>query len=134
LLSLPIAFELRRRSLAEAHSLTEGGSQVVGAFQAPGAAAHLMNLQQPVDPLPQIGVLDRRHLAVPLPLPVVLAPVGQAKLQAALNVSAAGHQRHLRRLIERLEPADDGQQLQPLRASGMLVVGRLERCFAAGRF
>ena len=60
-----------------------GRGQVVGLFEPRRRAFDAMNFREAVKPPPEVAVLDRRHAAVPLPLPVVLFPVGQTRFQAA---------------------------------------------------
>lgn len=93
-------------------------------------ALHGVDRGQPVEPLPQIGIFDGRHPPVPLPLPVVLAPLRQTRFQPRLQIPAPRHQRHSRRLVERLQSADHRQQLQPFAAGLVLLVGGFEGRFA----
>ena len=80
------------------------------------AALHPMKRQGPIQPLPEIAVLDRHHLAMILPSPIVFAPIGQAVAQAASDVFARRDQCHERRLLECFQSADYGQQFEPLTA------------------
>lgn len=61
-----------------------------------GAAASLgmldrVDARQPIEPLPEIGVLDRGQAAVAFPVPVVFAPLREPRLKAALQRAAERH-------------------------------------------
>src|SRR5262245_23666387 len=47
----------------------------VRQVESPGTAVNLVKLQGPIDPLPEVAVLNRHHLAEVLPLPVILPPL-----------------------------------------------------------
>ena len=78
----------------------------------------------PIDPLPEVAVFHRHHLAEMLPLPVVVPPLGQTLGKAAVDVTAGSDQCHAGGLGQGLETADDGQQFQTFAADvGLFVVG-----------
>jgi hypothetical protein len=88
------------------------------------AALDLVELERPVDALPEIGVLDRYLTAVRLPPPPISTPQFQGTAQAAVHLTAGGDQRDLRGLRQGLQSSDDRQQLKPLLAGrGFLVRG-----------
>jgi len=49
-------------------------TQVIGGLERGRPALDRVNLQQPVQPSPQIGVLDRHHGAEAFPMPIVGSP------------------------------------------------------------
>lgn len=89
-----------------------------------------MNRGQAVEALPEVGILDGRHPPKALPLPVILAPLRQARFEARLQAAAARHERDARGLVERLEAADHRQQFQPLATGVRFFVGGFESGFA----
>ena len=95
--------------------------------RAPGTAFDLVELQRPVDALPQVVVANRHELAEPFPAPAALAPLVQLAPDAAAHVAAAGEQRDARRLVECFQAANDGQQLEPAGA-GSGSVSAAEKC------
>src|ERR1700761_1039488 len=76
-----------------------------------------MKRQRSSESLPEIAILDRHHRAVVFPLPVVFTPVLQAVGQATADVFAGGDERNARRLLECLEPTNDGQEFQSFAAN-----------------
>ena len=66
-----------------------------------------MKSQGPIQPLPEIAVFDRHHLAMMFPVPIVFAPVGQAVAQAAANVFAGRNERDARGLFQSFQPSHD---------------------------
>ncbi len=77
------------------------------------ATIHPMEPHRPVNPLPEIAVGDRHHLAVVLPLPAVAPPFGQTMPKPFADVAAGGDERDPGGLIEGLQSADHRQQFQP---------------------
>lgn len=92
-----------------------------------------MEVESPVDALPEVGVEDWRHRAESLPLPVVFAPVVQLAADAAADVTATGYKRDSRRAVERFEPADDREQLEAVAAIVTFSVGRGQLVATASR-
>ncbi len=109
------------------------GTADVRQVETPGAALHLMEIECPVDPLPEVAVLDRHHLAEMLPLPSVMPPLGQPLGQAAVDVTAGRDERHAGGLGQSLEPPHHGQQLETLAADVRLFVAGFELVAAVNR-
>ena len=86
-----------------------------------------MELQCPIDPLPQIVVANRHELAEPLPPPLRSRHWLKLAANAAVHVAAAREQCDARRFVERFQAADDGQQLEPARARARFDVGGGEK-------
>ena len=51
---------------------------LVRSIEPPLATFDAVELESPIDPLPEVPILDRDHLAVALPVPAVFAPIVQA--------------------------------------------------------
>jgi len=96
-------------------------------IDADRAAVDLMVPERSVKSLPEVAVLHRRHLAEAFPTPAVFTPLRQAVGQPLLHVVAGRNERHTRGLIERFEPANNGQQLQALAADARLRIARFQR-------
>jgi hypothetical protein len=82
-----------------------------------------MELQGSIDTLPKVAVLDRRHFAEPLPLPIVRSPVCQTIVQATTNVPAGSHQSDVRRARQSLQTANNSEQLESFAMSVWLSIG-----------
>jgi hypothetical protein len=83
------------------------------SVEAASAAFHIVELQRPIEPLPEVGVLDGHHLPEELPPPIAAAPFGEPVANARPDIIATVHKRYPRRLIERLQRPDDRQQIKP---------------------
>lgn len=99
--------------------------QVIAGVDARAAAVDLVKLERLIDPPPQVVVLDGAHLAVALPLPAVLSPLGQPKANAARDIAAFRDECHFGGLIEGFQAAYQGHELQPLGRSWFLI-GRFQ--------
>jgi len=98
-----------------------------------GTALHLVKFQRPIDTLPQVVVADRHELAESFPMPSPFAPMGELASQATAHVPATRQKRHARRLVERFEAADHGQQLEPAGAGVRLGVSGRQLLVAGER-
>lgn len=98
-----------------------------------GPAANLVDLQRSIDALPEIPILHGNLFAVSFPFPVADAPVLQPLSHGARDLSTGRDQRHRRRLIQRLQPADNRQQLQTFATDSEFNVGRF-KTFTVCRF
>lgn len=102
--------------------LPRGGQ---GPIEAPLPVVDLVNAQGPVEPLPEVAILDRHSATEGVPHPARLAPLGQPVFQPTSNRPWRIDEGDSRGLLEGLEPADHGQQFQALAAElGLGIVGR----------
>lgn len=85
----------------------------MGTIHPPIAAIDLMESHGPVDPLPQIGIGDRYHVAKELPSPVVLSPLRDPKPYALAKVAAWGDEGHPSWVVDRLEASNGAEKGQP---------------------
>jgi hypothetical protein len=86
-------------------------------------ASDLMVRERSIDPLPKIAVADRFDPTKSLPAPLGETPLVQTTAYAAGDVSAGCNEGDARRLIERLQAADDRQELRTLARSVRLFIG-----------
>lgn len=84
----------------------------MGGVEPSFAAFHRVKRQCVVQPLPKVAVSDRNHLSEELPSPVARPPFNQAVVYALPDVFATVDQSYARRLIQRFEGSNDGQQLK----------------------
>lgn len=99
----------------------------------PCAAFHLVELQCPVDALPQVVVANWHEFAEPFPAPTAIAPMIQFASNATSHVAAARQKRHAGGLAERFEAADHGEQFETACPGFRLRVGRRETDLLADR-
>lgn len=98
----------------------------VGQIEPALTTFHPMESQRPIQPLPQVAILDGHHLPEKLPSPAVAPPLGQPVLHSVTNIGATADQGHVRGLVEGLQGANDGQQVEPFSPNLGLHVGHFE--------
>ncbi len=98
----------------------------LGSIDPPDFALDPMKLERPIDPPPKVAVLDRHHLTVPLPLPVVFPPIDQSAANAARDVPAWRNQRYARWLLECFESSDYSKQFETFSTDFRLAIGDLD--------
>jgi hypothetical protein len=81
--------------------------------KAAATALDIVELQCTIKPLPKVRILHGHHLPEELPPPVAAPPFRKAISNARPHIIATVDKRHARRLIERLQSANDGQQIEP---------------------
>lgn len=81
-----------------------------------------VDLHGPVQPLPQLGVLDGDQLAKSFPLPAVLTPFRQPVRYPVPEVTAAPVGRHSGGLVQRFETSDECEQFELLTSNVWLAI------------
>jgi hypothetical protein len=100
---------------------------LVWPVEPPLLAVDLMEMQGLIQPTPQVVVSYGHHLPKKLPTPAVIPPLRQSQFHTAAHILPATNQRHARRLVQRFESANHGQQSQAVPVNVRFDVGHSEQ-------
>ncbi|MDG2222153.1 MAG: hypothetical protein P8L85_12290 [Rubripirellula sp.] len=91
-----------------------------------------MDCNRSVNPSPQIRMLDIDPPAKMFPHESARSPAGQRIRKRSDQIAIAADQSHIRRTIDGLQPANGGQEREPIQIPYIVIVGGKDRCSVSG--